>query len=296
MSEVTKLIIDLGNSNVKTNLGVQFSSQVVQTSVNNVDFSDAIIYEDKCYAIGQGQYDNNNIKSDKKYVEQLVLYAIACCTKSEETDIFLHLPVNQLTMKPNLIQRLQDKSFNFKVNSHSYGIPLQERTVKIGKVGVVAEAVASYYSLGDEVTEFIVMLDIGSKTINYATYTQIGENDLEKSGTLDFGIHQFYEDVISYYKEEKHKTYTLSDINKRVISKKIDIPQFLSENFVDRIKNALRGKGFMDFDDYSIKCVGGGSLVLEESLKTGFSDAIVLSDAVNRNVMGSELILEALGD
>ena len=49
----------------------------------------------------------------------------------------------------------------------------------------------------------------------------------------------------------------------------------------------------MDFDDYSIKCVGGGSLVLEESLKTGFNDAEILDNAIVRNVMGSEIIAEA---
>lgn len=289
----TTLIIDLGNSKVKTSKGVQFNSQVAQTSVNKVDFTDAIILNDKCYAIGQGQYDNNNIKADKRYLEQLVLYSIACCTNDESVVLFLHLPVNQLSMKPELIGKLQGKTFKFIVNSNSYNVKLQERTVKIEKVAVVGESVAAYYSLGDEVTDFTVLLDIGSKTINYSTYTQIGENDLEKSDTLDFGIHQFYETLIAYYKDEKHKTYTLSDIDKRVVSGKIEIPQFLKDDFVDKIKNALQGKGFMDFDDYSIKCVGGGSLVLEESLKTGFNDAEILDDAIVRNVMGSEIIAEA---
>ena len=291
----TLITMDIGNSIIKTNKGITFNSQIMKTNVNNIEFSEAILYKDECFAIGQGEYENSMIKCDKNFLEHFVLYGIACSTKDDDVKLILSIPVNQLSTKENLINRLQGKSFSFIINSNEHNVKLIERSVKISKVAVVGESIASYYSLTDELSEFLTILDIGSKNINYATYTEIGKNDLLKSGTLDFGIHDFYNNIIEYYKNEKHITYSLSDIDKRVKSHRIFIPESMKKTFIEKIKNAITGNGFLDYNDYSLKCVGGGSLVLKDELEESFADAKVIDDPVLRNVRGLELIGNTLG-
>lgn len=293
MAEI--VVLDLGNSVCKTNKGISFDTRISNVDENSVEFSDSIIFDNKCYAIGQGEYEHNNIKSDKVYLEQFVMYGVGCSTKENNIILMLNLPINQLSMKNELIQRLQGKTYKYSMNSSSYNISFKDREIKIEKVAVIAESVASYYSLQDDVNDFVMLLDIGSKTINYATYTQIGQLDMDKSDTIDFGLHDFYESLIKYYKREFHKTYTISDINKRVVSEKIDIPEHLKVEFIEKIKNSLRGHNFFDYNDYSIKCVGGGSVVLKDTLEKSFNDIKVLDEAPFRNVKGTEMIAQALG-
>lgn len=290
------ITIDFGNSIVKTNLGLIFNSQMVKTNVNNIEFSEAIIFNDECYAIGQGDYENNSEKSEKENLEQLILYAISCSTKEDKINLILNVPINQLSTKQDMINRLQNKEFTFIINSNLHNVKLVEKTIKVGKVAVAGEAIASYYTLNEDLDDFITILDIGSKTINYATYTEIGKIDLNKSGTLEFGIHYLYNMVIEYYKNERKITYTIEDVDKRVRAHRIYIPTELKLEFIKKIKNEMIGKGFTDYNDYSIKCVGGGSLVLKDTIeKDCFADAIVLEDALTRNVLGLELIGNTLG-
>ena len=289
------LTIDYGNSIVKTNKNVSFNSQIVKTDKDNISFSDAIIINDDCYAIGQGEYENKRVKADKTYIEQFILYAIGCSTDENEVDVIFNLPINQLTSKQDIISKFSNKQFVFTINSQKYRKHLVQKSISICKVGVVAECVAAYYSLSNTVTPFILMLDIGSKTINFAAYTDIGEMDLKKSGTLDFGIHDFYQDIVNYYRKQKRISYSVSDIDKRIRNNKIVIPEELEISFIQRIKNGFEGLGFNDYNDYSIRCSGGGSIVLENSLLAEFDDIKVLENPLFSNVRGSEIIGEAIG-
>lgn len=298
---MSKLVtIDIGNSVFKVcsdEMRKEFNSKIKKIDINTMDLAEAIVYEGDCYAIAQGDYVHNNFKADKEGLEQFILYAISTLIdKDEPTEVslMLNLPVNQLSNKELLKTRLQ-KTYQFTVNSPLNGINKKSRCVKITKIGVVAESVASYYSLGDELSDFITIFDIGSKTINYATFTEIGVNDINKTDTLDFGIHDLYKNIIDYYKQEHHKTYTISDIDARIKANKIDIPNEIKIAFIDKIKNNLNAKGFVDFDDYSIKACGGGSLVLDKDLEKSFSDLEILDNALFRNNMGSKLIAENIG-
>ena len=136
---------------------------------------------------------------------------------------------------------------------------------------------------------------MGSKTINYATYTEIGVFDIPKSGTLDFGVHDLYEDIIAHYKTEHHKTYTMSDIDARVRANRIKIPNEIKNDFIEKIKNGLKSKGFYDFDDYSIKACGGGAIILGEEIINSFAEAEILENPLFRNNMGNKVIAEGQG-
>lgn len=299
MSNLKLVNIDIGNSVFKMesdgNLK-QFNSMIKDIDINTMDFSEAIVFNDRCCAISQGDYVHDNFKATKSGLEQFILYAISTITEEVEVNLMLNLPVNQIANKELLKDRLQGREFEFTINSPLNGITKEPKIVKINKVGVVGESIACYYSLDDDkVTEFIIIFDIGSKTINFATFTSIGVLDLDKSGTLDFGVHDLYEDVINYCKTEGHKTYTISDIDARVKANRITIPKDIKENFVDKIKNGLKSKGFYDFEDYSIKVCGGGAIILEKELNSSLKDVEVLSNPLFRNTMGSKIIAEGLG-
>jgi Actin like proteins N terminal domain len=299
MNNLKLVTIDIGNSVFKVgadNELKQFNSMIKEIDINTMDFSEAIVFNDKCCAISQGDYIHDNFKATKSGLEQFILYAISTITEEVEVNLMLNLPVNQIANKELLKDRLQGKEFEFTVNSPLNGLNKEAKIVKINKVGVVGESIACYYSLDDDsLTEFIVIFDIGSKTINFATFTSIGVLDLDKSGTLDFGVHYLYENVIEYYKTEEHKTYTIADIDARVKANKIKIPKEIKENFVDKIKNGLKSKGFYDFDDYSIKVCGGGAIILGNELNSALKDVEVLSNPLFRNNLGSQIIAEGLG-
>lgn len=296
MSEL--LVIDIGNSVFKISYKdemMEFNSKIKKIDINTMDFAESIIYEDECFAISQGDYVHDTFKANKEGLEQFILYAISTMIKDKEVldvNLMLNLPVNQLINKEILKSRLQN-TYQFTVNSPKNSLNKYARIVSIHKIGVVAESIACYYSLED-VTPFITILDIGSKTINYATFTEIGVNDIAKSNTLEFGIHDLYKDVIEYYKQE-NKTYSIADIDSRIRANKIKIPKDIKENFIAKIKNGLLANGFLDFDDYSLRCCGGGSLVLGKELESGFSDVTILDNSVYRNIIGSKLIAESLG-
>lgn len=286
--------LDMGNSRGKTNAGIEFSTKILEIDKNKAQFSEFIIIDETCFAISQGNYDHNNVKPEKETYEHFTLYAIACSTNDNSVNLLLNLPINQLPMKQILIDKFKNKTFTFKVNSNVNKIKLHERKIAIKNVEVVGEGISAYYSLDEELDNFISMLDIGSKNINYATYTEIGQLNLAKSGTLDFGLHDFYNDVIVYFKEKQGKTYTIADIDERVRNDKIEIPLGLKTKFVKKIQNELLGRGFFDFQDYAFKAIGGGSLVLKFELMQLFDNLVVLPDAIFRNVRGLELIGESL--
>ena len=300
MENKTQLItIDIGNSVFKVGANdklIEFASMRKEIDVSEIDFAEAIIYNDKVHAIRQGDYVHENFKAKKDGLEEFVLYAISTITEADEVNLMLNLPVNQIANKELLKDRLQDKLFEFTVNSPINGISKQSKLLQISKVGVVAESMSAYYSIDDkELKDFIIVLDIGSKTVNYSTYTRIGEFDFEKSGTLDFGIHNLYGELISYYKQEQYKTYTLSDIDDRMRANRLQYPKELNVNFINKIKNSLRGNGFYDFDEYCIKACGGGAIVLGKELTEQFSEASVLDNPLYRNNIGNKIIAEGLG-
>lgn len=298
MQNIKRITIDIGNSSFKVNGEEIFDSRIKEVDINCIDHAEAIVHNGKAYAIGQGDYIHNNFKADKENLDVFILYAIGkfASKTDDEFNLILNLPINQLANKEQLKSRFEGEYFEYSINSPSKNIKKEERMIKINKVGVVAEGLASYYSLNDdELDSFITILDIGSKSVNYSTFTDIGVNDINKSNTLDFGIHDFYEDCIQHFKTIKHKTYTISDIDSRIKAKKIEIPKSIKVDFVKRIINSLQSKNFMDFDDYSIKGCGGGSLILQEELKEAFSDFTMLENPVFRNNIGTELIAENLG-
>lgn len=292
--------IDLGNSVYKIcykDRLEQFDSKLKAVDINTIDFTEAIVLDDKCYAISQGDYIHDSFKPEKEGLEKFILYAVATMIPYPDdvsVNLMLNLPNKQLSNKDILKKRLE-KSFEFTINSPMNGITKRKRTVKFKKIGVVGESQAAYYSLDEELTNFIIIFDIGSKNINYSTYTKLGVMDIEKSGTLEFGIHELYKNVSEYYLNTKHRNYSISDIDARIRANRLSIPQELKDNFIQQIINGLTGDGFTDYNDYSIKCCGGGSLVIQDRLKEYFDDISVLDNSVYRNVLGSKIIAEQLG-
>ena len=298
MENIKRITIDIGNSSFKINGEEIFDSRIKEVDINCIDHAESIVYNGKAYAIGQGDYIHNNFKADKENLEIFILYAIGKVASSIEDNfnLMLNLPINQIANKELLKGRFEGEYFEYTINSPSKNIKSETRLITINKVGVVAEGLATYYSLDDnDLNPFVTILDIGSKSVNYSTFTEVGVNDIDKSNTLDFGIHDFYEDCIQHFKTVKHRTYTISDIDSRIKANKIEIPKSIKEAFVKKIINNLRSKNFYDFDEYSIKGCGGGSLILQEELNQAFKDFKLLDNPVFRNNIGTELIAENLG-
>ena len=84
-----------------------------------------------------------------------------------------------------MIGELKGKSFSFEIN----GIT---RKVFIHNVAILPEGYVSYYAIDNPKNDDILIIDIGSRTVNYASFV---EGKIEKSFTNKIGTYDFYSKV-----------------------------------------------------------------------------------------------------
>lgn len=166
-----KLGIDIGNYQVKTSEGVIFDSRVSTEKVYGSS-ADVLKIGDEIFYVGEGEFDIEARKFDKKSYIPLLLTAICKSTESEVVDLGLGLPVLQYTNPQNikdLKALLQGQEYDVNING-------QERYIKIRSVEVFPEGVSGFLYLLSTDKELrdaigdrdIVVVDIGGKTSDMA--------------------------------------------------------------------------------------------------------------------------------
>ena len=185
------VIIDLGNYNIKYfcngNKG-SFSSKYMNKFNPNGESYERVEIDGKTTYIGVGTLSREFNKVKREYLPQ-VLYAIDKATNDNDINLCLLLPIVQMTNKGAFVNALKEKIFYYKVND-------KVKTIKINKVVVLPEGYVSYYALDNiKVDDDILIIDIGSRTINYSWFSN---NKIQDSFTEKLGIFDLYSNIKEY--------------------------------------------------------------------------------------------------
>ncbi len=283
MKKVKKVIVDLGNYVVKfksdETIG-KFSSKVHNNFEMNPEAYERVNYDGKLTFIGVGELDREYNKVAKNNIVPQVLYAINKAFKNSEgleVNLCLLLPLNQLPQKNILKEMFSNKTFEFLVNDEA-------RKVKINEVVVLPEAQVSYYSI-DNPSKYLLLIDIGSKTINWIAYQ---EGKAMMNGTERLGIYDLYDRILQI-ENAKGEGFTQEEIEPQINRKRIIVDENVYKNFLKDILNRIKAK--INIKNHDVAFTGGGSIVLEKIIKK--LDVKILDNPQFTNVIGAYKICES---
>lgn len=283
MKKNKKIIVDLGNYVVKfksdETVG-KFSSKVHNNFEMNPEAYERVNYDGKLTFIGVGELDREYNKVAKNNIVPQVLYAINKAFKNNEgleVNLCLLLPLNQLPQKNILKEMFSNKTFKFLVNDEA-------RKVKINEVVVLPEAQVSYYSI-DNPSKYLLLIDIGSKTINWIAYQ---EGKAMMNGTERLGIYDLYDRILQI-ENAKGEGFTQEEIEPQINRKRIIVDENVYKNFLKDILNRIKAK--INIKNHDVAFTGGGSIVLEKIIKK--LDVKILDNPQFTNVIGAYKICES---
>lgn len=284
-SKIKLLTVDLGNFNIKTSENFISENRILMDNERDIFGQETVIYEGNSYFMGVGVFDNEYNKVQKINNTPALLYAIGKSLEPEEEDInlIIGLPVMQIGMKEEMIEKFQEKTFEFMLN----GV---DRKVNIHKCGVVKESFSAFYSLPQRKGK-IAILDIGGRTTNLL----VMENSKEiYSNTIAHGTIDFFQDVADY-ENAKGGNFKVEEIHS-YLNDGLDIGDYekLVNDFATYIHNELK-KMFPNIGMYHIKLTGGGAEYFEGALKKYYRKLTKVNDCLLANVKGNYKIGEIKG-
>ena len=276
-------IIDLGNFNIKylgEEIGI-FSSMYHTNFEPNESAFNRIEVEGRKYYIGVGNYSLEYTKANKECLIPQVLYAISKANNGNNitTDLCLLLPIEQIPKKEEVIQLLQKRFFGCEINGKTMNI-------RIEKVVVLPECQVARYSL-DEASDDVLLLDIGSRTLNFAGYSN---GNLVVNGTSRIGIINLYEKIM-IIENAKGNDYILSDIEPQIRRKKIIVDEQVYIEFLKELLNSIKTK--VSINKFDVVFLGGGSLVLKDVIETIDSVAIH-NEPIYGSLLGASAICKEM--
>lgn len=112
------LTVDLGSFNIKTSLGGIYENRFILDNESDIFGGETLTVEDNTYFFNRGNFNKEFTKANKE-IEVPLLYAIGKEGIEGNTNLILHLPASQFAMRQQIIDRLQGKTFEFKINGDS---------------------------------------------------------------------------------------------------------------------------------------------------------------------------------
>ena len=279
---MTNVIIDLGNYDIKyLSNGVKgkFSSKISTEFNPNPEVFERIEYNGQVTYIGVGSLEREYNKVDKNFLPSL-LYAISKSTTDNNINLCLLLPVNQLPQKEAFKSLLEGKKFSYKFNG-------KDRTISINRLAILPEGYCSYYSLSNVQDKDVLIIDIGSRTVNFASFL---EGKIEKNFTHKLGVYDLYKRV-KEVENAKGNDYIEEDIERLIKRKNILVDDSMYLTFLKDVLNTAKGN--INLKNYDVKFVGGGSMVLKKYIEEN-TPAEVIKDSTYSNVIGAENLCKAV--
>lgn len=138
----------------------------------------------------------------------------------------------------------------------------------------------SYYSIDNTENDDVLIIDIGSRTVNYSSFI---EGKIEKSFTNKIGTYDFYSKV-KELENSKGEDYVEEDIERLIKRGRIKVEHQLYLDFLKDILNYTKGQ--VNIKNYKVYFTGGGSLLLEDYIRSD-TPCNIHEDAVYSNVIGA---------
>lgn len=278
--------IDLGSFNIKASTGEIFENRFVNDNVSDTFGAEVLELEGNRYFFGKGSFNRTFSKAHKD-IEIPLLYALGKTIPSdyENVNLILHLPLSQIDMKGQIIERLQGKTFEFEING-------DKKVITLNKVAVVKEGWASFYSLPKRNSGLIAIWDIGGRTTDIFTFV---DGRQEKEISIPIGTMNLFSDIAAAL-NAKGENRKIEDIHKLITHGVKDLNDFtgIVEKFVGSITNEFKIE-IEDMGDYQIKLTGGGAKYICDIVAEIYSKVETMSNAITSNVTGSYNIGKAKG-
>lgn len=277
--------VDMGNYNIKTNNNIIFKSTYEEYDYKNELLNDDVImYVDRKYVIGKGEFDNTKVKSQKKNTLPLFLNAIYKSLNGAEyadINVVVGLPLKQHQNK-QIVKELKDNYeglFEFKYIANG---STKDIIYNINSVKVFPECLGAFYSINEDMEgRDVLLIDIGGGTVNIALFI---DGEYEDSITLDFGTIDILRKIADKAVRGKEgATFSSEDIikymkrGKIVWDGKVDNMEYVNvilNDFADKIVNQIKGK-FPLYKAYEIMLSGGGADLLHSQLSNSISFRVI---------------------
>lgn len=286
--------VDMGNHNVKTSSKVIFRSVYEEYDYKNELLNDeCIMYGDRKFVIGKGDFDNEKVKSEKKNTIPLFLNALYQSLKCPyaELDVVVGLPLSQHQDK-KIVQEIKDMytgTFEFKYISDDATIDV---LYHIKNLYVFPESIGAFFSLNEDMEDRdVLLIDIGGGTVNIALFS---DGEYEDSTTLRFGTIDALREIKDKANlNNKGATFTTEDMMKymkRGIIKwdgKLDNMEYVDgviDSFADKIYNGIKG-AFPLYKSYDILASGGGIDLFKDALSKRLTFDVI-EDNIFANAIG----------
>lgn len=274
------VIIDIGNFAIKykADRTGKFSSKTHRKFESNIDAFQRIEFENKITFIGVGQLEKEFNKIKKDTLTEQILYAISKATNESDINLCLLLPISQMPQREELIQRFNDKVYEFSYNEVN-------KKIKINKCVVLPEGQCAYYSLINP-SPYSLVIDLGSRTINWVAYE---DGKVMKNGTEKLGVLDFYS-RIKDLENAKGENYEIEDIETQIKRGRIVVSQDMYKDFLKDILNII--KPSVNIKNHDVTLVGGGASVVKSVLEQ--LNVNVSENPEFANVLGAEKICKAM--
>lgn len=284
------VIVDGGNYNYKVwceGKELIFSSKITKIKPQNSEAFERVEINGVTTFISTGELQREFDKAKKDYLAQ-IMYAVSKITTENDVNLCILLPVVQIDKSKAMKQQLENNLFKCKINN-------VERNIKVNKVAIVPEGYSAFFN--EEVNSDTLIIDIGSRTINFAAFTKkVGQDTftIEDNWTEKLGIFDLYT-RIKDVENEVGNDYIEEDIERLIHNKVINVQDKMYEDFLVDILN--RAKSRINLKMYTnIVFIGGGSLVLKDFIEK-YTPGKVHKNAIYANVLGAkELAKKAWGN
>ena len=286
---ITNLMVDLGNANIKTNTGIVFSSRFSHGKPINPLGESVITFNGESYTMEHGYFDNKFNKAKKNFMPNL-LYAIirSSDVKQEDFNLMLNYPVDNAAVSSEFKELLSNKEFKVNYQKGSKSI---DRTIRIHNVNLVPECVASYYTLNsNQRAEDLMIIDIGSRTTNVAVFTK---RKLIEKFTIPLGSIDLFSTIMTRWNNDNGDNKQIEDIERLIDIGYITDTEVEEMQFLDDIMNQIDRR--VDRKTYINYYTGGTSLRLQFLIENYVEpNGTLMDNPLFSNVNGSKVIFEAI--
>lgn len=278
------VVVDIGSFNIKINNGSVHENRFKKVSNMDTFGHEFIMYDGDIYFFGEGQFDRTYDKTQKNIIVPL-LYGLGKEGVAGNINLILHLPLNQMSKKSDIVNQLEGKTFEFVING-------QGNSITFDKVGVLKEGFSSFYSLAKRNDGLIAIIDIGGRTTDVFTFDN-GKPEHESS--KPYGTMNYFSDIANSLVGQG-ELRVLEDIHKLIVNDIIDLKDFENErnDLFNNLLNDLRME-FSNLKDYNIKLCGGGAEYFIGNFKSVFPKVELLKNTLLSNVDGATFIGKAKG-
>lgn len=289
---------DHGNCNLKTSSGWIVPAKV-KTEENIFNSENEIIFNDKKYIIGEGEYDTEYDKTQKENFLPCLCAALGNSVVDQgPIDLVVGLPIEQYKKKKDELKEIIDsnKILEFKLNNNF-------RRIMIDKVLVYPESAATFYVLDKEFQDRfknkdIIIIDIGGRTTDISLLEKGRIRKIIKVTSLDVGMINIYTDLKNYINSNFSTTIKIEqsqdilDYGLEIDGKIQDLSEakeILKKNFLKIVKELNIN---YPTKTSPIFVTGGGGKYMFNSLNKKFPNSFLIKDYLFSNAKGFKKVGE----